>query len=166
MSDALLTVQQQEEALSRVYVRAVASRAGYVASCPTPDVDGVDLQISAGGAMRPKLDLQLKATISLGSAKDGCFHFPLKRRNYNLLRIDTQTPRLLVLLDLPRNQDEWMTLTSDNLILRRSAYWISLYGEQETTNRSSVTVDVPQRNLFDVRALRALMDKSRNGHTQ
>ena len=61
MNDALLTSQDREEALSRVYARAVAG-AGYVTSDCEFDRDGVDLSIHAGGAMRPALDLQLKAT--------------------------------------------------------------------------------------------------------
>ena len=56
------------------------------------DRDGVDVEIKAGGAMRPSIGLQLKATINLGDAKDGLFHFPLKRRNYDLLRLPSLIP--------------------------------------------------------------------------
>ena len=92
MTDVPLTGPDQEEALSRAYAYAVAARAGYVTAIPEPDRDGVDLRIQAGGAMRPALDLQLKATVKLGDSHDGHIRFPLKRRNYDLLRIETQTP--------------------------------------------------------------------------
>lgn len=163
MTDTLLTAPDREEALSRAYAYAVAARAGYVTSIPDPDRDGVDLRIQAGGAMRPALDLQLKATINLSKLHEGRFHFPLKRRNYDLLRQPTQTPRLLVVLDLPRDEHRWMTITADELILRRSAYWLNLKGAEELDNRSSVTVRIPTGNLFTVEGLRALMDQSRGG---
>ena len=59
MTDALMTDADQKEALSRVYVEAVASRAGYLTSNYDLDRDGIDLQIHAGGGMGPALDLQL-----------------------------------------------------------------------------------------------------------
>lgn len=37
-------------------------------------------------------NLQLQATVNLGESHDGHFRFPLKRRNYDRLRIETQTP--------------------------------------------------------------------------
>ena len=36
--------------------------------------------------------------------------FPMNRRNYDLLRVETQTPRLLVVLHLPRNEEQWVTI--------------------------------------------------------
>ena len=49
-------------------------------------------------------------------------------KNYNDLRIFTQTPRLLVVLELPRDESQWMTVTAEELVPRRRAYWLSLLG--------------------------------------
>lgn len=166
MTDVLLTGPDQEEALSRAYAYAVTARAGYVTAVPELDKDGVDLRIQEGGAMRPALDLQLKATVNLGESHDGHFRFPLKRWNDDLLRIETQTPRLLVVLDLPRDEHEWMTITTDELVLRRRAYWLNLKGYEETGNESSITVRIPSKNLFNVESLCTLMDQSRGGTIQ
>ena len=163
MTDSLLTTADQGEALSCIYVRAVAVRAGYTISVPTPDRDSVDLQIQAGGAMRPALDLQLKATVNLKRRDDGHVRFPLNRRNYDLLRVETQVPRLLVVLDLPKDEDRWMTVTADELVLRHRAYWLNLQGREETSNKVSVTVAIPEGNLFNVESLRRLMEQSRGG---
>ena len=38
----------------------------------------------------------------------------------------TQTPRLLVVLELPADESQWMTVTREELVLRRRAYWLSL----------------------------------------
>ena len=166
MNSSLLTYPDREEALSRVNAHAVAARAGYVTAVYDIDRDGIDLRIQAGGKMRPALDLQLKASVNLGEARDGCFHFPLKRRNYDLLRIETQTPRLLVVLDLPKDEEQWVTITEDELVMRRRAFWLNLKGFEETDNRSSVTVRIPVDNLFDVENLQALMKQSREGRIQ
>lgn len=163
MNSSLLTNTDREEALSRVYAQAVAVRAGYVTAVYDLDRDGIDLRIQSGGDMRPALDLQLKATINLGEARDGCFNFSLNRRNYDLLRIETQTPRLLVVLDLPKDEKQWVTITEDELVMRRRAYWLNLKGFEETANRSSVTVRIPVGNLFDVEKLNELMEQSREG---
>lgn len=166
MPDELLTIADQEEALSRVYAHAVAARAGYTTATTDFDRDGVDLRIQAGGGMRPALEIQLKATTRLGQPRDGYMRFPLKRRNYDLLIEQTQTPRLLVVLALPRDEQDWMTVTTESLVLRRCAYWVNLTGRPETDNTTSITVNIPASNLFDVRGLRRLMEQSREGRVQ
>lgn len=163
MTEMLLTTPDREEALSRVYARAVAAVAGYVTADADFDRDGVDLRIQSGGAMRPALDLQLKATINLRASPDGHYRFPLNRRNYDLLRMETQTPRLLVVLDLPRKEERWATISAKKLVMRRRAYWLSLRSCEATDNQSSITVRIPMRNVFDVDNLKALMDQSRRG---
>ena len=162
-TDRLLTTNDQKERLSMVYVLAIVARAGYTTAVDDLDRDGVDLRIQAGGAMRPALDLQLKATINLRQAGDESFRFPLPVRNYDLLRIRTQTPRLLVVLDLPRDEQQWLTITEDELIIRHRAYWCNLVGEEEKATRKSVTVPIPRKNLFDVAGLQDLMERSRTG---
>ncbi len=49
----LLTGPDQKEALSRVYVKALAACAGFSTSVPEPDRDSVDLRIQAGGGASP-----------------------------------------------------------------------------------------------------------------
>ena len=71
-----------------------------------------------------------------------------------------------MILDLPSDKSEWVTITADELILRRRAYWVNLKGYEETTNRTSVTVPIPKGNLFNVESLRDLMDQSRRGKIQ
>ncbi len=163
MTDGLLTGTDREEALSRAYIQAIAAGAGYVVATMDFDRDGVDLEIKAGGAMRPSVALQLKATINLGDAVDGMFRFPLKRRNYDLLRAQTQVPRLLVVLDLPKDERDWLRVTAEELVLRRCVFWASLADFPETDNKESVTVSIPSTNLLDIASIRALMEQSRTG---
>jgi hypothetical protein len=161
--DGLLTEGDVESALSIAYVQAIAAEAGYTCGEPPgPDRDSVDLQVSAGGAMRPKLDLQLKATVRLTRHSDA-ISYPLKIKNYDDLRVETQTPRLLVVLDLPPERERWLSVSVEELVIRRAAYWTSLRGMPETTNINSVTIPIPAKNIFDVSALRGLMEQSRQG---
>jgi hypothetical protein len=163
MSDGLLAAPDREEALSRAYVQAIAAGAGYVVATMDFDRDGVDVEIKAGGAMRPSIALQLKATVNLGEAVEGAFRFPLGRRNYDLLREQTQVPRLLAVLSLPREEKDWLDITAEQLVLRRCMFWASLAGFPETANQESVTIPVPGANRLDVESLRTLMQRSRAG---
>lgn len=161
--DRLLTTNDQAERLSMAYALAVAAHAGYTTAIYDLDQDGIDLRIQAGGAMRPALELQLKATINLRHAGAETFLFRLPVRDYELLRIPTLTPRLLVVLDLPRDEQQWLTITEDELVIRHRAYWLDLRGHGETSHRERIPVAIPRANLFDVAALQDLMAQSRTG---
>lgn len=161
--DGLMTSNDREEALSRAYVAAVAAGAGFVTSEPKLDRDGVDVQIRAGGLMRPSLDIQLKATIKLGQATNGEYRYALKCRNYDLLREQTMVPRILVVLSLPAAEADWLSVTPEQLVLRRCAFWVNLAGFAETRNTESVTISIQENNRFDVESLRALMEGARRG---
>ncbi len=163
MDDLLLSISDIKEGLSSVYAEAVATRVGYQTAKFNQDRDGIDLQIGAGGSMRPSIQIQLKATVNLSPAKEGYFHFALKQRNYELLRVPTSYPRLLVVLDLPKNSDAWLTITADELVMRRRAYWLSLRGAESTNNKSTTTVKIPTTNVFDVAGLQSLMQDAREG---
>ncbi len=161
-NDALLSPTDKEGLLCELYVNAVATISGYTVAKGNLDKDGVDVTISAGGEARPKIDVQCKATFNL-EWKQECASFPLPIRNYDLLRCAVQTPRLLVVLDLPESEADWLTIGADELVLRKCAYWLSLSGAGESTNSTSKTVTLPAKNRFDAGALRVLMEQSRTG---
>ena len=164
MMGKLLTGADQKEALSRVYVKALAARAGYSTSVPEPDRDSVDLRIQAGGPSRPAIDLQLKATSALAEPRGGFLRFRLPIKNYRDLREETQTPRLLVVLELPRDESRWMTVTHEDLVLRRRAYWLSLQRDhEEVVSQETITVRIPEQNLLDVEVMCDLIERSRTG---
>ena len=163
MTATLLTGPDQQEGLSLAYVKALAARAGFSTAVPEPDRDSVDVRIMAGGPRRPALDLQLKATTDLAETQDGFRRFRLRIKNYNDLRVETQTPRLLVVLDQPQDGAQWMTVTTEELVLRRRAYWVNLQGHEEVVRQETVTVRIPEGNVFDVATLQTLMERSRSG---
>jgi hypothetical protein len=165
----MLTVQHQQEALSRAYIQAVAARCGVSSSIPTPDY-GIDLTlhgIAVVGQRRiesgHKLDLQAKCT-TLAHLSADHVHYDVPVRDYDCLRLDIAgTPRILVVLVLPGEDADWFSQTEEQLVLRRCAYWISLKGSPATTNRKSLRLQIPRANAFSVTALQSILDRIRQG---
>lgn len=162
MSDTLLADTDIEEALSQAYVTAVASMAGYVVAHKNFDRDGIDITIEAGDSFRPKIDLQLKASINIDDRSETITYF-CPKRNYDLLSIDTQTPRLLLVMKLPKDRENWINISNEHLIIRHCAYWMSLRGHPETENATGKTIYIPKTNRFHIQSLQALMEQSRSG---
>jgi Domain of unknown function (DUF4365) len=163
MSDALLSSQDRQEALSRAYACAIAAAAGYSSYVPDVDRDSVDIGFNAGGDMRPNLHVQLKATISLRRSGD-LFKLSIKKKNYDDLRVPTVVPRVIVVLAMPGSETKWLNVSVKQLVMKRCAYWASLKGLPELSEgQQSVTISVPEGNRFDVDGLRKLMEMARRG---
>jgi hypothetical protein len=90
--------------------------------------------------------------------------YPLRRKNYDGLRLtDIVAPRLLVLVTLPRDIEEWLLLSPGQLVLRRCGFWLSLAGQPPTDNEATITVEVPRTNLLTVNALKDMMRRINEG---
>lgn len=83
----------------------------------------------------------------------------MKTKNYDDLRGEGfLVPRILVVVTVPVAAQEWLSQSEEEMILRHCGYWVSLREAPATENTHSVTVDIPRRNVFDVEALRRLME--------
>ena len=71
--------------------------------------------------------------------------------------IDFVIPRILIVVLLPDNLDEWVQQSEQELCMRYCGYWLSLRGMPETQNTSAVTVTIPRNNQFTVTALESIM---------
>lgn len=154
-----------KEELSLVYVRAVASRAGFAVEEVRRDRDSIDLHVFARGVIddgpveSPVLDVQLKSTARDPSAGDVQIPYDLKVKNYNDLARTTLIPRILVVVFLPEDPQRWLTLTEKALVLRRSAYWISLKGRQPTANKETARVQLLRSQVFDPTSVRTILGR-------
>jgi hypothetical protein len=159
----------RQEALSRAYVRAVAARAGVICGGTENDL-GFDLflrsveihgqQFWDGG---PQLDVQLKSTTRAG-VRETVVAYDLEVRAYDILRQENAIrPRILVVLVLPEDENEWASQTEEALILHRCAYWTSLRGAGPTTAQTTVRILIPRDNAFSVQSLQSLMDRAKGG---
>lgn len=165
----MLTRNQRQEGLCRAYVGMIAARCGMGWSTPHPDY-GIDLtlhDIAAYGDYLAesgyKLDVQAKSATRAQLTSTHVRH-DLERKAYDILReTAVGTPRILVVLVLPKDETLWTAQTEQALTLRHCAYWMSLKGSAPTTNRRSVRVPVPRANVFSLAALQGLMRRIKTG---
>jgi hypothetical protein len=151
----------QKELFSYAYIHAVASAAGYSSEVTKQrDRYGIDLTIAGEeGDSFPQLDVQVKCT-SLDVLSDEFTRYPLKLKNYNDLRREKITaPRILVVVLVPDQIEDWLSQSEQELCLKSCGYWKSLRGEPETENTTNVTVSLPRKNVFNVDAIKSLMQR-------
>ncbi len=164
----MLPRNHRMELLSKAYVRAVVAQAGF--SCDDVHSDfGIDLTVrniaQRDGRfvdLGPLVDLQLKSTTFAGiRVTNKQIHYDLSVKNYNDLRMENinRQPRLLVLFVMPDGEEEWLTQTEEATTLRHCAYYVSLVGAPATQNERTVSVAIPENNLFNAKLLDDLAAK-------
>lgn len=151
----------QKEQFSRAYIEAVAAVAGFNTYGQKIDDDSIDIGVAARGPfgvfVAPRVEFQLKCT-ARPKWLSGQLHYPLKLKNYIDLSGDrTMVPRLLAVMIVPERLDEWLTQSIDELLMRRSCYWVSLRTATRVPNLTKVTVSIPQSQLLTVEALRHIV---------
>ncbi|PLL11617.1 hypothetical protein C0V75_16515 [Tabrizicola sp. TH137] len=159
----LLAESDIQEQLSVVYLKALASAAGFVFAEQNLDRTGTDLIVRGGLHGFPQIDWQIKATKNLGSEDNGYFSFPLKKRNYDLLIEPSGHPRLLMVYEMPRDRSQWLESDRNQLVMRKCAYWVSLSGLPQSENDVSVTIRVPSSQVLSVSELTRLMGLAKDG---
>jgi hypothetical protein len=165
-----LSTENIESELSYAYLHAVSAHAGI--GCEIAgrhdDSAGVDAKLTgwapfSGNGWRTEIDIkvQLKATVRPPSVIRNCFSYYFQGiERYNDLRMTTlSTPRILVVLFLPSDRNEWLSHTDDALSLRKCAYWVSLRGAPATANVGGQTVYLPRSQRFDSDGLAKLMSR-------
>ncbi|MEM6404911.1 MAG: DUF4365 domain-containing protein [Cyanobacteria bacterium P01_D01_bin.116] len=160
-----MDINIQKEEFSYAYIYAVVSAAGYsfqIANRPL-DIGGIDIIISGEekeySLYPPRLEVQVKST-STAVIDNEFIRYPLKLKNYNELRKSkTLVPKILVIILLPDNPQEWVNQSEEELCLRRCGYWLSLKGQPETQNVESVTVYLPRQQLFTADAVKNIMEQ-------
>ncbi|MEG4317979.1 MULTISPECIES: DUF4365 domain-containing protein [unclassified Microcoleus] len=161
-----MELNQQKELFSKAYVRAVAAVAGFSIDLLELDLNSIDLQITAGSGEGsvyfPELKLQLKCT-SRDLIDGDCIRYPLKVKNYNDLRKNALVPRILVVVLVPENLEDWLQQSESELCMKNCAYWMSLRGQPETQNIGNVTVSLPPSNQFTVEALKSMIQRISEG---
>lgn len=165
---ALLPSNEIESELSYAYIHAVAAKAGMSCMAANRQMDnsGIDAIISASddfgaGTILTDISLhvQLKATINPLRTTDGKISYFFQGiEGYNKLRKKTiHPPKILVVLFLPKNPEEWLQWSPEQLVLQQCAWWESLRGAAESDNSSGITVNLPVIQEFSPSGLRELM---------
>jgi hypothetical protein len=173
MSDDLLTITttttDTQERLSLAYLTAVAAQAGCQVQEFKVDRNGVDATIKPIAGAPMSMDVQMKS-VTTNIRIDGgkALSFQLDTPTYDKLRrIDAQAPQLLVVLEMPKDRQQWLEVTPP-LMLRHAAYWRSLRG-LPAVDTASTAVHIPSTNLFDHNAIVDILKRAharaRDGHT-
>ena len=162
MSLSAMQPNTLKERFSLAYINAVVSRAGFELHETKIDIDSIDGFVNSSAGLRPQIGFQAKAT-SQNFMRDDVIALPLPRKNYEDLRAETVNPRLLIVVVMPEAETEWLQQTEDSLVLRRCGYWMNLRGMPFSENSTSMTVEVPRKQIFDVGQLADLMHRAEQG---
>ncbi|WP_163511660.1 DUF4365 domain-containing protein [Fodinicola acaciae] len=147
------------------FVRVLASAAGLTVARPDLDVDGTDFTLGYPGALgtqrHPKIEVQVKSWARRRARlRDGYWRYHLRARHFNELAGDHfALPRYLIVVIVPDDYREYISVDHDAARLRHAAYWQSLERHDPVTlaPNSRVSVPIPEKNLLTVDALVGLM---------
>lgn len=164
-----ITVQHQKEALGQAYIRAVIAQAGFTLAMTDFDygIDGTikDVQNFDGRYAETGfgINFQLKSSVT-ASFESGGLIYDLESKNYNdLVRAETMLPSILILFVMPTEQDSWVTINSEQLIVKKCAWWCSLEGQEPTQNAATKRISIPECQIFSPETLTDLMRTVRRG---
>jgi len=155
-----MTEEQIKERLSRHFVELIASRAGFKAGKPPDPDSGVDIEVTRAvpreepnGRVRfldtgEYIQLQLKCTCERQVRwHNDRLAYDLAVKTYNDLvtrqRSGAIVPLVLVLFVLPDEPEAWLTISSEEITLRRAAYWYRPPASaQPSANENTVAIHI------------------------
>lgn len=162
-----MDIEKVKEDLSICYLKAVAAINAIALEEIRHDEDSIDAIIKkqiiiSGEPFFSEVGVQLKATSSTSQYSETTTNisYKLKAKNYNDLCAKSNIPRMLALLILPEDSNEWVKWTVDELLIRGRMYWHSLYGKLPTKNTSTVTIKIPKANIIDTVTIQEIIQKA------
>jgi len=151
--------------LATAYVQAMAAAAGATVAISRRDygIDGTLRRI-----LRSRnwyfdsgfpVDFQLKGT-STAAIESDHVAYDLKARNFDLIvgRPRMAIPYYLFLICFPRNEQNWIAVEDQRLLLGASAFWWTDSGFR-SQNERSVRLRIPIGNRLTISAIRAIVSK-------
>ncbi len=166
-----MTEQTIKEQLSRAYTEAISAYAGIMCSKPQYDygIDGTFQDVEYDSVYKRfagtgfGIDFQLKASINV-SSKKGYIIYDLEVKNYrDLIKTNVGTPRILVLYSLPKDKNSWIEHLADGMVMRKCAWWYSLKGMNDVSNKEKIRISIPENQLLTADELIRLMNKVKGG---
>lgn len=163
-----ISTKNQEE-ISICYFSAIAAKSNTTFNINRRDEDSSDatvtktILLSDGTKVFASLFFQIKSVYSKRNYfwnRDGNLVYKLNVKNYRDLITPSATPRFLVVMILPENNEDWVNVTIDQMILKKCMYYVSLSGLSPTESQSTVDVVLPKENIFNCNSLENLLLKS------
>jgi hypothetical protein len=161
----MLSITDVMEQLSLSYARAVGALANCSAEETRVDRDSVDVTFHLRGQVgapltSPSLAVQMKSHAKTFSAQATHIPYDLPVKNYNDLVQPSYTPRILVVLCLPKSRTEWAECTADAVLLRRRAFWHNIRGLPLTKNKKTERIQLSTQQVFNPATLVHLLNKA------
>jgi len=159
----------QIDRIGTLYMDALAVMAGATLSSRSLDY-GIDGSLNKIVENQPgifqengfPIDFQLKTTGNY-IERNGYLHFSLKVRNYNLIveRKLNAAPYYLFLVVLYGPQQQWMSITPDQLTLNASAFFWKETGPP-SKNSQNVTIKIPLANQLTPDKMKDILLEAEN----
>jgi hypothetical protein len=153
------------EEISKSYLEVIANSQGYFNSISrdfgtdltirkAQYVEGRNRYLTTGKA----IDIQVKSVLSNNITEtDTTINYYLESKNYNDLidRLKEKgafIPLILIVFIMPNNEREWITLTPQELIVRKCAYWYRVVDQEVeyTENKTKVVIRIPKQNIVSI----------------
>ena len=129
---------------------------------PSQDFDGIDGMIKGKGekgqTRNIRVEFQAKCTHTLYKKQNGDYSFSLDVDTYDKLRVTDDLPAMLIIMRVPKNMNEWVTVDDTSTILKHHAYWVSLMGHGESASEKTITINIKKENILDSDTLTYIMN--------
>lgn len=163
-----LASNEAQQQFSLAFTHAIVASARCTVSNIVSDVEGIDYTIRQVARhkrhSRAIVDVQMKCTYQ-DVLKDDGVHWKLLKDHYDALRDEeTYVHKILVVLVVPRDHQDWLVSDEQGMLLRKAAYWANLEGLPEIT-ADSKTVVLPRENRFTVEQLLGILQRVGDGGT-
>jgi len=158
-----MTVENKKENISISYLEAVCASQGINMQLNRNDADGIDALLSKwltrnnGSKYHAKIDVQLKASSNGHTEHGNYYSYPLKVKNYNDLLEPATVKPYLFLLVLPEKENDWISHSVSELVIKQCMFWLDLSGSLATSNTSNITVQFPKTHIVSPTALEELL---------
>jgi hypothetical protein len=159
------------EAFQEAYVRGVAAAAGCVVH-GRPEIDeGVDITLTHTSETHQTDDNTVYLAIQMKSSSKGLIHegkfasATMRRNRYDSFRAENVTVhKIVVILHMPAELEDWIRVGDDALLLHHKAYWVSIRGNTPIEpGTESAQVKAPVEQIFDDLALCRIMQRIGQG---
>lgn len=155
----------KKEEFSYAYIRALVASCGYIFNPSTRAEDnrGFDFSIIGDEVKNvgaPRIMVQAKCTTLKNFHEvQNVYKYDLKIKNYNKLRQQSIDPSILIIVLVPNEVEKWMLVdeVKNETLIKYNAYYVSLVGSPETTNKEKITISIPKQNLLTQKSLKQLM---------
>jgi hypothetical protein len=72
------------------------------------------------------------------------------------------TPMVLIVMCLPKDEAEWLDISTEQLILRHCCFWCRVGGTR-TDNTATQRIRIPRTHMLDQASVGELLDKVKKG---